>query len=76
MTDLDAINTGLLLSSLRDFKDEHSQEMLKRAHTYTANRIAQGQVVDENGVRATFGAFADGFCTGFHRGSGTVCPRG
>lgn len=76
MTDPSTINDGLLLSALRNFPDEHMQETLKRAHAYTAKRILEGNVNDEKGVMATFSAFADGFCTGFHRGSGTTCSRG
>jgi len=70
------VNDGLLQAALKNFPDEHGQETVRRAHSYVANRIAQGQVVDEDGVRLGFAAFADGFCTGFHRGNGTTCTRG
>jgi hypothetical protein len=76
MTDPKIINDGLLLCSLKDFKDEHMQETLKRAHAYVASRIAAGNIVDEASVYAAFAAFGDGFCTGFHRGNGTICTRG
>lgn len=54
---------------------EHDREIIERAYIYAASRIANGHASTEAEAKLSMAAFADGFCTGFHRGSGTVCTR-
>lgn len=60
---------------LETAKDEHGVETIERAFLYASRRIEEGSVTTAMGAKSAFAAFADGFCTGFHRGSGTACTR-
>lgn len=55
--------------------DDHRLEIIDRAFTYAGRRIDDGSVKTSQEAANAMAAFADGFCTGFHRGSGTECKR-
>lgn len=56
-------------------KDAHGQEIVLRAFTYAASRIADGTATTEKEAKHSMAAFADGFCTGTHRATGIPCTR-
>lgn len=60
---------------LADAKDEHGQETVARAFAYASSRIKDGSARTEQEAKLAMASFADGFCTGFHRGSGTSCTK-
>lgn len=60
---------------LAQAKNDHDRETITRAYDYAKNRIAEGTAMSDNDVKMAFSGFADGFCTGFHRGSGTTCHQ-
>jgi len=55
--------------------DEHATEIAMRALNYAVNRVREGHAKTETEAKLAYASFADGFCTGFHRGSGTECTR-
>lgn len=63
-------------SMLAKTPDEHDREIIERSYIYAASRIANGHATTELEAKLAMAAFGDGFCTGFHRGSGTVCSKG
>lgn len=66
---------GMREAMLADTKDDHGRETVMRAFTYAFNRIRAGDVKTEQEAKYTMAAFADGFCTGYHRGNGTACSK-
>jgi hypothetical protein len=60
---------------LEKTSDEHGVEMIERAYVYAMRRIQEGAARSSLEAKLSFAAFADGFCTGYHRGSGTTCTR-
>jgi hypothetical protein len=54
---------------------DHRLETIDRAFIYAGRRIDDGSVKTAQEAANSMAAFADGFCTGFHRGSGTQCER-
>lgn len=60
---------------LAEAADEHGREIAARAFAYASNRIKDGSATTEQEAKHAMAAFADGFCTGFHRGSGTQCIK-
>lgn len=70
-----------MLEQLRDAMianaggDEHHEEIAVRAFNYASNRVREGHAKTESEARMAMASFADGFCTGFHRGGGTQCTR-
>lgn len=60
---------------LADTNDEHSQETVRRAFVYASSRIKDGSATTEQEAKLAMASFADGFCTGYHRGSGTSCTK-
>jgi len=60
---------------LANASDDHEREVIDRAYVYAASRIEAGHATTEGEARISMASFADGFCTGFHRGNGTVCTR-
>jgi hypothetical protein len=60
---------------LQEAKDEHGREIIERAFSYVMNRVRDGSARTLQEAKHSMTAFADGFCTGFHRGSGTPCTR-
>jgi hypothetical protein len=65
----------ILGAMFEDATDEHGRETALRAFTYASNRIKEGSATTEAEAKHAMAAFADGFCTGFHRGSGTPCTK-
>jgi hypothetical protein len=55
--------------------DDHQMEMISRAVLYATRRVEDGAVVTEREAQVALAAFADGFCTGYHKGNGTLCRR-
>ena len=49
--------------------DDHRREMVTRAQIYTLRRMSEGAITDLWHAKLVFAAFADGFCTGVHKGT-------
>jgi len=60
---------------LKNAHEEHGRELAERAFVYALNRIRDGSAKTVQEAKHAMGAFADGFCTGYHRGNGTTCQR-
>jgi len=60
---------------LAQAQDDHTREIALRAYMYAASRIADGSATTVQEAKIAFAAFGDGFCTGFHRGTGIPCTR-
>lgn len=55
--------------------DPYQAEKVERSFVYVMRRIEDGVPLSPLAVRAVMGAFADGFCTGYHRATGTPCQH-
>lgn len=80
MTMDDKLSTLMLIEEirevmLRESPDEHRREIVNRAFVYARNRVADGTATTGREARMAMAAFADGFCTGFHRAAGKECPQ-
>lgn len=61
---------------LADAADDHQKELIMRGFHYAVNRVRDGHAKTEEEAKMALASFADGFCTGFHRGNGSKCSRG
>lgn len=55
--------------------DLYQVEKIERSFIYVMRRIAEGVPLSPVAVRAVMGSFADGFCTGYHKATGTPCQH-